>query len=115
MLSKKRRAINKYTPQKSTMKIKISQKIAFWRFFFIAILISSNSLAWTGYDFDDKNQIEIGSGNLVREGFLIQFYDSKSDNYHSAKVLFLDDVSGGSRLQVKDLDLNKERTFIMEN
>ena len=80
-----------------------------------AILFSHPSLAWTGYDYDNKTEIEIGPGNLVREGLLIQFYDSKIDNYHTAKILFMDEVAGGTRLQLQDLDSKKERTFIMSD
>lgn len=73
------------------------------------------ALAWTGYDYDNKTEIEIPQGNLVREGLIIQFYDSKIDNYHTAKVLFSDEVAGGTRIQLNDLDSKKERTFIMQN
>jgi hypothetical protein len=73
------------------------------------------ALAWRGYDFENKADIEIGDGNLVREGLIIQFYDNQSDNFHTAKVIFLEGMAGGTRLQVFDEDLQKERTFIMEN
>jgi len=97
------------------MKIALPQKTIFLALIISFCLRSYQADAWTGYDFDDKSEIEINEGNLVREGLVIQFYDSKSDNYHSAKVLFLDETSGGSRLQIKDLDTKKERIFIMEN
>lgn len=72
------------------------------------------ALSWTGYDYENKTEIEIGPGNLVREGLLIEFYDSKSDNYHSGRILFIESVAGGTRIQLKDLDQNeKERSFIM--
>lgn len=73
------------------------------------------ALAWNGYDYDNKTSIEIGPGNLVREGSMIQFYDSKKDNYVTAKILFMDSVAGGTRIQLEDLDSKKERTFIMES
>ncbi len=83
--------------------------------FFLALFCKQNSsYAWTGYDYDNKVEIEIGQGNLVREGLVIQFYDSKEDNYHTAKVMFMDDVAGGTRLQIQDLDTKKERTFLMQ-
>ena len=78
--------------------------------FFITI---KPTLAWTGYDFDNKAGIEIGEGNLVREGLVIQFYDSKIDNYCTVKVLFMESIAGGTRIQVKDLENNEERTLIM--
>ncbi len=75
----------------------------------------SSAYAWTGYDYDNKTEVEIGEGNLVREGSLIQFYDSKADNYHTAKVLFVDSIAGGTRIQLQDLDAKKERTLVMQN
>ena len=82
--------------------------------FFTLFLSSSSSFAWNGYDYDNKIHIEIGEGNLVRENLTIQFYDSKDDNFHTAKVLYMDSSDGGTRLQVEDLDTKKERTFIMD-
>lgn len=81
-----------------------------------AFFLSINSgYAWTGYDYDNKTEVEIGPGNLVREGLVFQFYDSKADNYHTAKVLFMDSVAGGTRIQLRDLDIKKDRTFIMQD
>ena len=76
---------------------------------------SRSSYSWDGYDYDNKIEVEIGPGNLVREGLMIQFYDSKDDNYHSAKVIFMDAVAGGTRIQLQDLDAKKERTLIMKS
>lgn len=82
----------------------------------ILITSSNSALAWSGYDYDNKTEIDIGEGNLVREGLVIQFYEQKDDNFHTAKILFIDSVAGGTMIQVEDLDQNnKERTFIMED
>jgi len=70
-------------------------------------------MAWSGYDYDNKTEVDIGPGNLVREGLMIQFYDNKDDNYHTAKVLFMQSAAGGTEIQLHDLDTNKDRTFIM--
>jgi len=77
--------------------------------------LSSQSYAWSGYDFDNKVDIEIDEGNLVREGLLIQFYDSRTDNYHGGKILLMESHPGGIELKIKDLDLDIIRTFIMES
>ncbi len=79
----------------------------------VFLLALKPAFAWTGYDYDNKTQIEIEEGNLVREGLVIQFYDSKLDNYRTVKVLFMESIAGGTRLQVKDLDTKEERTLIM--
>ena len=81
--------------------------------FLVLFLTTKSAFAWTGYDFDNKTEIEIGEGNLVREGLMIQFYDSKLDNYRTVKVLFMEAIAGGTRIQVKDLETGEERTLIM--
>lgn len=82
---------------------------------FAAFFFAANSaFAWTGYDYDEKTTIEIEEGNLVREGLVIQFYDYKLDKYHAAKIIFMESVVDGTRLQVMDLDAKKERIFIMQ-
>lgn len=95
--------------------MKISPRKVFVFSILIFSLSSGSSFAWSGYDYDNKTEVEIGPGNLVREGSMIQFYDSKIDNYHTAKILFMDSVAGGTRIQLKDLDSKKERTFIMQD
>lgn len=96
------------------MKISSQKKllIAVATFFLFG---ASQCYAWNGYDYDNKTEIEIGPGNTVREGLIIQFYDSKIDNFHTAKVLFMDQAPGGTRIQLQDLDSKKERTFIMQD
>jgi hypothetical protein len=105
----KGRASNSQHQQKSTMKT-TPFFIAVTTFF---LLTTKPLFAWSGYDFDNKTEVEIGEGNLVREGLMIQFYDSKFDNYRTVKVLFIDSIAGGTRIQVKDLETAEERTLIM--
>ena len=96
--------------------LKTARFILFWSLFtFVFLNFSSNSYAWSGYDFNNKVDIEIDQGNLVREGLLIQFYDSKTDSYHGGKILLMESDSGGTMLRIQDLELNIIRTFIMEN
>ncbi len=98
------------------MKIKfILNKNSFIVFLFTLIysLNPSKSIAWTGYDYFLKTEIDIGVGNLVREGYVIQFYDSKDDNFRTAKVNSIQSVAGGTEIIVFDLDSKKERQFIM--
>ena len=96
------------------MKISSPQKKLIALFVFL-FAIPNFSFAWSGYDYDNKTEIDIGPGNLVREGLVIQFYDSKDDNFHTGEILFMDSVASGTRLQIKDLDTKKERTLIMTN
>ncbi len=96
----------------STMKLSIKQKILI--IVSIFFINQNQAHAWGGYDYDAKTTIDIGPGNLVREGLIIQFYDTKADAYHSAKVILLQETSSGSNLQVEDLETKKIRNFIME-
>jgi len=91
------------------------KKILFVIFFTFLFFTIRNTYAWTGYDYESKTEIEISEGNLVREGMVFQFYESKIDNYHTAKVLFIDAVAGGTKIQLQELDSDKERTFIMKD
>ena len=70
---------------------------------------------WDGYDYDNKTSINIAEGNLVREGNVIQFYDSVSDNFHMAKIIFIQSASIGTEIELFDLDEKKTRVFIMNN
>ena len=93
-------------------------KFTFLKIFLNSLLIfisffSKNARAWSGYDYEKKTEIDIGQGNLVREGSLIQFYDSKDDNFHTAKINFMQSSAGGVELNLIDLDTKKERNFIM--
>jgi hypothetical protein len=83
--------------------------------FISLFLLTKSAFAWSGYDHENKTEVEIGEGNLVREGLVIQFYDNKLDNFCTAKVLFMESIAGGTRIQVKDLDSGEERTLIMNN
>ncbi len=81
---------------------------------FLIFLLSTNSLyAWSGYDYENKSEIDVGPGNLVREGLTFQFYDMREDDYHTGKVVTMESVANGTRILLEDLDSKKERIFIM--
>lgn len=88
--------------------------LLFFATIFAAIFFITPSFAWTGYDYDEKTTIAIEEGNLVREGLVIQFYDYQLDQYHAGKILFIESVADGTRIQLKDLDSKKNRIFIMQ-
>jgi len=88
-------------------KIFLASLIIFVKFFV------RDSYAWSGYDYESKTEIDIGQGNLVREGNVIQFYDSKDDNFHTAKINFMQSSAGGVEINLVDLDTKKERNFVM--
>jgi hypothetical protein len=76
-------------------------------------IFAKKAQAWSGYDYESKTEIDIGQGNLVREGSMIQFYDSKDDNFHTARINFMQSSAGGIELNLLDLDTKKERNFVM--
>ncbi len=90
----------------------------FYKIFLTSSIISlsffaTKAQAWSGYDFETKTEIDIGQGNLVREGSLVQFYDSKDDNFHTARINFMQASAGGIEMNLLDLDTKKERNFVM--
>ena len=85
------------------------------KIFLIFFLNQSFLIAWDGYDFDNKTSIEIAPGNLVREGNIIQFYETKSDNFRTGKILFMQSVALGTEIELIDLVSKKNRVFIMNN
>ena len=82
--------------------------------FLLLISTTSPSPCWDGVDIKRNSAIEIQSGNLVREGSFIDFFDSSDGNYHTAKVLTLNSISNGTEIVIEDMTENhKERTLIM--
>ncbi len=80
---------------------------------FLFINISS-ALCWSGIDKESNSEIEIGSGNLVRESLIITIFDWNSNNYHDVEILEFESSFNGSTLKVFDLELKKNRIFEME-
>ena len=81
-------------------------------YFFLNI---SNCFAWTGYDNFDGSEIEISSGNLVREGEAIKFYDWGSEEDINAEVRSVDYLFSSTRLEIYDFAAQKVRVFDMDN
>ncbi|MFT6332131.1 MAG: hypothetical protein ACJAW3_000458 [Lentimonas sp.] len=73
------------------------------------------SFAWTGYDNFDGSEIEISSGNLVREGEEIVFYDWESEESRSAEVRKIEYLFNRTEVEVYDYIAKKIRIFDMEN
>ena len=80
--------------------------------FFIGV---NNCSAWVGYDHNNNSRIEIGVGNLVREGETIKFYDWKNEEDRSGEVRAIEDLFNSTKLEIYDLVDNEIRVFDMEN
>ena len=81
---------------------------------FISIL-SFNSYGWEGYDYQEGNHIEIESGNLVREGEEIEYYDYSDGEYKYVEVESISSYGSTTEVEVYDYDTGEYRTFEMEN
>ena len=81
----------------------------------IILFFNNPVFAWDGYDYENDTAIEIGKGNLVREGNIIKIYDWKADQYHEVQVKLMEDSFNSVRLEVYDLDTKQNRVFEMEN
>lgn len=73
------------------------------------------ALAWSGYDLENSQLIEIDSGNLVREGLIIEFFDNKSQNYYYGKVLQMEYSGHYTELKILQLEEGEEYYDIEEN
>jgi hypothetical protein len=84
--------------------------------FLLCILFDArNCFAWTGYDLSGGSEIEIRSGNLVREGETIKFYDWDKDEDRNAEVRSVDYLFDSVRLEIYDYLEQKVRVFDMDN
>lgn len=79
------------------------------------LLISTTALAWSGSDTETAGAIEIESGNLVRQGETIEFFDSDSGDYRSADVESINSSGGTTEVEVYDHDSGEYRTFEMDD
>ncbi|NBV06455.1 MAG: hypothetical protein EBS06_04375 [Proteobacteria bacterium] len=89
--------------------------IIFFSTLIIFLTFSKSLFAWDGIDIKKNSTITIETGNLVREGSIIDFYDSADGNYHTGKVITMNSVSRGSEILIEDFTNNhQERNFLME-
>ncbi len=81
---------------------------------FATFFTTSYCFAWDGIDPKKNSAIEIEAGNLVREGSIINFFDSADGNYHTGKVLTMNSGSNATELTIEDFtEKHKERFFLM--
>ncbi|MES2677559.1 MAG: DUF5334 family protein [Pseudomonadota bacterium] len=79
------------------------------------LINAADCFAWTGYDHSGGSEIEISSGNLVREGETIKFYDWNNDEDRNAEVREVDYLFSSTRLEIYDYIEQKVRVFDMDN
>lgn len=83
------------------------------RFLFLSLL-PFQALAWDGYDYESGTHVEIGEGNLVREGNDIEIYDYNNGEYRDVTVESVTGYGSSVELEVYDHDSNTYRTLEME-
>lgn len=71
-------------------------------------------LAWSGFDYETGSYIEIESGNLVRTGNEIEFYDYATGSYHYGVVESMRSYGSSVEIEVFDYETGTYRYFEME-
>jgi hypothetical protein len=79
------------------------------------MLISSQSMAWDGYDYESGGDIEIEEGNLVRPGEEIEYFDYDSGEYRYGDVESINSSGSFVEVEVYDQESGEYRTFEMED
>jgi len=70
--------------------------------------------AWDGYDYDAGAYVEIDSGNTVRSGNDIEYYDHGTGEYKSGEVQSIESYGSSTEVEVYDYDSGEYRTFSMD-
>lgn len=94
------------------MKLKKWVAIAFAAL--LAAALSAPALAWDGTD-ENGNSVQIDSGNLVRAGSDIEYYNYADGNYHNATVDSITRDGGEVIIEVTDDDTSYSHTLTMED
>lgn len=74
---------------------------------------SSQAMAWNGYDWDANSDITIESGNLVRQGLEIEYYDWSESEYKYGDVERIDRIGNTVEVEIYDYQEGEYRTFEM--
>ena len=80
----------------------------------LALILPTLSHAWDGYDYESGSYVEIGKGNLVREGLDIEIYDYDSGEYKDVEVQSINGNGSGAEVEVYDSDTGEYRTLDMD-
>lgn len=80
----------------------------------LLLIIPSLSYGWDGYDHEAGSYVEIGKGNLVREGQEIEVYDYGTGNYNNVEVQSVTGSGSGAEVEVYDYDSGEYRTLDMD-
>lgn len=71
--------------------------------------------AWDGFDYENGASVEIESGNLVRPGRDIEFFDYEAGEYRYGTVESMSNLGSGVEVEVFDYEAGEVRTFEMDD
>lgn len=81
----------------------------------VTVVLSGPAYSWEGTDTETGGSIEIGKGNLVREGRDIEIYDSETGSYRDVTIEDINSYGSGVEIEVYDSESGEYRTFEMED
>ena len=73
------------------------------------------TMGWDGTDSEDGSSVEIESGNLVREGEDIEYYDYDSGEYKDVEVENIESYGGTVEVEVYDYETGEYKILEMES
>lgn len=80
----------------------------------IVVDLAAPSFTWDGTDTGTGGSVEIGKGNLVRQGRDIEVYDHEAGGYRDVTVEGIRRSGSGVEVEVYDSVSGEYRTFEME-
>ncbi len=81
----------------------------------LSLAISAPAFAWDGYDYESGTYVEIGEGNLVRQGSEIEIYDYGAGEYRDVEVQSIYDSGSSVEVEVYDYETGEYRTLDMDS
>ena len=84
--------------------------VGIWIVLLAVVFMACNVYAWSGYDYDKGEYIDIESGNLVRSGQEIEVYHWDSGDYTYEDV---ESVSSGT-VETYDWNTGEYKTYDMD-
>lgn len=78
-------------------------------------LFALPAAAWDGYDWDNNSDVTIESGNLVRQGEEIEYYDWGDSEYKYGDVESINRYGSTVEIEVYDYEEGEYRTFEMQD
>lgn len=82
---------------------------------FATLLSSTQAFSWDGVDTQSGANVEIGKGNLVREGETVEVFDHGTGEYRDMEVQSIDGSGSSVELEVFDNESGEYRTLEMES